>query len=177
MSWPGTYFPPPTQRARSWIEKVTGPGAEVVRVRRLGGGSSSAVHAVDVRRPGGSTLRVVLRRHLLLHWLEEEPDLAEKEARNLQLLEQVGISAPRLVAFDPDGAECDAPAVLMTRVPGHLDLEPRNLEPWLRQMAELLPPIHAVRPGPSRSKAGRSGTTCARCRPRPGRRASGTGSA
>ena len=56
--------------------------------------------------------------------------------------------AMSLVAFDPDGAECDAPAVLMTRLPGHLDLEPRNLEPWLRQMAELLPPIHAVRPGP-----------------------------
>jgi aminoglycoside phosphotransferase (APT) family kinase protein len=92
----------------------------------------------------------VLRRHLLFHWLEEEPDLAEKEARNLQLVEKVGIAAPRLVAVDPDGAECDVPAVLMTRMPGHLDLEPHNLETWLRRMAELLPPIHGIEPGPFR---------------------------
>src|SRR3989475_477444 len=144
MSWPGPYFPPPTDRARRWVEKVTGPGAEVVRVRRLRGGSSSAVHAVDVRRSPGSMLRLVLRRHLLFDWLREEPDLVEKEARNLQLVEQFGIAAPRLVAVDPDGAECDVPAVLMTRMAGHLDLKPRDIDLWLRRMAELLPPIHAV---------------------------------
>src|SRR5207245_2875348 len=114
------------------------------------GGSSSAVHAVDVRRARGSVLRLVLRRHLLFSWLQEEPDLAEKEARNLQLVEQAGIAAPRLVAVDPNGAECDVPALLMTRIPGHLDLKPRDLETWLRRMAELLPPIHAIEPGPFR---------------------------
>ncbi len=147
MSWPGTYFLPPTDRALRWVEKVAGAGSKVVRVRRMSGGSSSAVHAVDVRRSRGLMLRLVLRRHLLFGWLQEEPDLAEKEARNLQLIERVGIAAPRLVAVDPDGAECDVPAVLMTRLPGHLDLKPRDLQPWLRQMAELLPPIHAIEPG------------------------------
>jgi aminoglycoside phosphotransferase (APT) family kinase protein len=122
----------------------------VIRVRRLGGGSSSAVHSVDVRRPGGAVLRLVLRRHLLFRWLQEEPDAAEKEARNLQLLEKVGIAAPRLVAVDANGAECDVPALLMTRVAGHLDLKPKALDPWLHQMAELLPPIHAIDLGPVR---------------------------
>jgi aminoglycoside phosphotransferase (APT) family kinase protein len=150
MSWQGTYFPPPTERARRWVEKVAGRGAKVVRVRRLSGGTSSAVHAVDVSRSSGPVLRLVLRRHLLLHWLQEEPDLAEKEARNLQLLERVGIAAPRLVAVDPNGADCDVPAVLMTRMPGHLDVKPRDLETWLRRMAQLLPPIHAIEPGPFR---------------------------
>jgi len=150
MSWPGNYFLPPTERARRWVEKVAGAGSKVVRVRRMRGGSSSAVHAVDVRRSRGSVLRLVLRRHLLFGWLQEEPDLAEKEARNLQLLEHVGIAAPRLVAVDPNGADCDVPAVLMTRMPGHLDLKPRDLDTWLRRMAELLPPIHAIEPGPFR---------------------------
>lgn len=147
MGWPGASFTPPTERARRWVENATGPGSKVIRVRRMRGGTSSAVHAVDVRTAGGSMLRLVLRRHLLFHWLQEEPDLAEKEAHNLQLLEHAGIAAPRLVAVDPDGAECDVPAVLMTRMPGHLELKPRELEPWLRRMAELLPPIHAVEPG------------------------------
>lgn len=127
----------------------------MVRVRRLGGGSSSGVHAVDVRRKSGRISRLVLRRHLLFGWLAAEPDLAEKEARNLQLLEREGIAAPRLVAVDIDGNECDVPAVLMTRLPGHLDLEPKEVEPWLRRMAELLPPIHAIEPGPVHVQAWR----------------------
>jgi hypothetical protein len=101
MSWRGTYFGPPTERARRWVEKVAGRGSKVVRVRRMSGGTSSAVHAVDVSRSHGSMLRLVLRRHLLFRWLEDEPDLAEKEARNLQLLEQVGIAAPRSEVSPP----------------------------------------------------------------------------
>ncbi len=125
-----------------------GPGSKVVRARRLGGGTASAVHAVDVLRRNGSTARLVLRRHLLFSSLAEEPDLTEKEARNLELIERAGIAAPRLVAVDADGAECDVPAVLMTRVPGHLELKPGDLDTWLRRMAELLPPIHAIPVGP-----------------------------
>lgn len=124
-----------------------GPGSRVVRVRRLGGGTASAVHAMDVRRRSGSTARLVLRRHLLFSSLANEPDLAEKEARNLELVERAGIAAPRLVAVDPDGAECDVPAVLMTKVPGHLELKPGDLDTWLRRMAELLPAIHAINLG------------------------------
>jgi aminoglycoside phosphotransferase (APT) family kinase protein len=115
-------------------------------VRRLGGGSSSAVHAIDVRSRGGHVSRLVIRRHLFFEWLAEEPDLAEREARSLQLLKGTAIAAPRLVAVDAAGAECDVPAVLMTRMPGHLELRPNELDPWLRQMAEVLPPIHAIRP-------------------------------
>src|SRR5258708_19135323 len=144
MACPGTRCRPPTPRAKRWIEKAVAPSAEVVGVRLLSGGSASAVHAVDVRVAGGTTLRLVLRRHLLFSSLQEEPDLAEREARNLQLLERAGIAAPRLVAVDPDGAECDVPAVLMTRMPGQLELKPGNLDLWLRRMAELLPPIHTI---------------------------------
>jgi aminoglycoside phosphotransferase (APT) family kinase protein len=147
MAWPGAYFQPPTQRALRWVEHSVGRGSKVIRARRLGGGSSSAVHAVDVRRRSGQVSRLVLRRHLLFSWLADEPDLAEKEARTLQLLERNSIAAPRLVAVDPDGGECDVPALLMTRIPGHLDLDPREIDPWLHRMAELLPPIHAIEPG------------------------------
>ncbi len=73
--------------------------------------------------------RLVIRRHLLFGWLAEETDLAEKEARNLQLLERKGIAAPRLVAVDVDGSACDVPAVLMTRLPGHLELAPKDVDP------------------------------------------------
>jgi aminoglycoside phosphotransferase (APT) family kinase protein len=105
---------------------------------------SSAVHAVDVRRSSGTVLKLALRRHVAVEVLEDKPDAAECEARNLRLVESAGIAAPRLIAVDATGAECDVPAVLMTRLAGHLDLKPRDIDSWLRTMAELLPPIHAV---------------------------------
>ena len=36
------------------------------------------------------------------------------------------------------------PAVLMTRVPGKMQLMPRDRERWLRQMAQMLVRIHAL---------------------------------
>jgi aminoglycoside phosphotransferase (APT) family kinase protein len=129
------------------VEKSVGPGSAVIRVRRPGGGTASAVHALDVRGPNSAVMQLALRRYLLFSELEEVPDAAEREARNLQLVERAGIAAPRLVAVDADGAECDVPAVLMTRLRGHLDLQPRDIDLWLRRMAELLPPIHAIDPG------------------------------
>ena len=115
-------------------------------MRRLGGGTASAMHAVDVRDARGSVVRLALRRYLPSRLIEEMPHAAAREARNLEVVAKAGISAPRLVGVDADGAECDAPAVLMTRLAGHLDLFPRDLDAWLLHMAELLPPIHAIRP-------------------------------
>src|SRR5437588_9226601 len=124
VAWPGTRFLAPTPMAKRWVEKAVAPGAEVVRVRRLSRGTASAVHAVDVRVAGGTILRLVLRRHLLFSSLQEDPDVAEREARNLQLLERAGIAAPRLVAVDPSGDGCDVPAVHLTTVPGHVGRQP-----------------------------------------------------
>lgn len=113
-------------------------------MRRLRGGSSAALHAIDVQTAGGAVLKLVLRRFVLERWLKEEPDLAEREARVLRLLEQAPLPVPRLVAVDEDGSECGVPAVLMTRLPGRLDVAPRDMDDWLRQLARPLPVIHAL---------------------------------
>ena len=44
---------------------------------------------------GGSSVR---------DWLAEEPDTATREAKALELLADVGLPTPRLVAVDPDGS-------------------------------------------------------------------------
>jgi phosphotransferase family enzyme len=91
-------------------------------------------------------MRLVLRRYVPLPVLEAEPDAPEREARNLRVVEAAGIAAPTLIAVDAAGEESDVPSVLMTRLRGHLDLHPSDIDRWLRRMAELLPPIHAIDP-------------------------------
>ncbi len=137
--------PPP--EALEWAARAIGDGARVTSVRRLRGGMSAAVHALSIEDARGARHRVVLRRFLRADWFAREPDLAEREARVLRLLEQSAVTTPALVAVDEDGSIIDAPAVLMTRLPGHIELMPRDSESYLRGMAEVLPLIHETDAG------------------------------
>ncbi len=149
MSWPGTYFAAPPRIALRWVEGEVGRGARVCRVRRLQGGTSAAVHGVHLRTRSGAALWLVLKRYVRSHILEHEPWLIENEANSLRLLGKTSVPAPHLVAVDVGGRECHVPAVLMTCMPGRLVLLPTNLDDWLRGMAELLPDIHTIDPGPT----------------------------
>lgn len=48
------------------------------------------------------------------------------------------------MAVDPAGTECDAPALLITRLPGQLLDLPRPVDPYLDQLARVLVLIHSV---------------------------------
>jgi aminoglycoside phosphotransferase (APT) family kinase protein len=95
---------PPAAALRWCAAAAGGRGAAVVRVEALGGGTSSAVHAVDVRDRRGRVQALVLRRFVRADWLLEEPDLARHEAAALELAGASGLPVPRLVAVDHDGA-------------------------------------------------------------------------
>ena len=87
----------PEQTLR-WVQEAVGRGARVAAVQRMYGGSSTAVHAVDVRDRRGATQRLVLRRFIRPNW--KYPGLPRREAKVLQQLEAAYYPAPRLVAFD-----------------------------------------------------------------------------
>ncbi len=135
---------PPPPAARQWVRRELGPGSRILSVRARSGGTSSAVHVVTVEEAAGARRRLILRRYVRADWLEREPDLAEHEARVLQLLERSSVAAPRPVAVDPRGDRCDVPAVLMTGLPGRVRWSPRDLDAYLAQLVDQLLPIHAV---------------------------------
>ena len=62
---------------------------------------------------------LVLRRWARPGWDDDDPDLtAAREALVLGRLEATQVPAPELVAADADAAECDVPALLITRARG-----------------------------------------------------------
>jgi aminoglycoside phosphotransferase (APT) family kinase protein len=71
----------------------------------------------------------------------------QQEAATFTLLSSAGVSAPRLVAADPSGSSCDVPAILVTRAPGAPLADPLDLDPFARQLAEALMPVHAIDAG------------------------------
>ncbi|MEQ1788652.1 MAG: phosphotransferase [Acidimicrobiales bacterium] len=85
---------------------------------------------------------------MLRRWTEvDEADRAvamAREPRVLRLLEPTAVPAPVLLGVS-DGGETDGTAaVLMSRVPGRMDLAPRDPAGWVRQMATALAAIHAL---------------------------------
>ncbi|MCW2572823.1 MAG: hypothetical protein JWO88_2881 [Frankiales bacterium] len=133
----------PTSADRAWLGRVLRAQPGSLRIRRLDGGSSSAVHAVAIRDHRDEIQHFVLRR-----WTDRTVaaahDGVRREAAVLTGLSDAGLPAPTLVATDAHGEHCSAPALLMTRVPGRMQLDPIDPERWLRQLAEMLPRIHAA---------------------------------
>lgn len=134
--------PPP--EAIAWVQRTLGRGARVTSVRRLRGGTSAAVHLLGVSGAQTGADAVVLRRFVRTELLAEEPDIAQREVRVLDALRGSALPVPEYLAADVTGSECDVPAVLMTRVPGRIELQPRDLSGYLRQLAAFLPALHAL---------------------------------
>jgi aminoglycoside phosphotransferase (APT) family kinase protein len=109
------------------------------------GASSSAVHELVVERGADHVHHFVLRRFTNAEWLSREPDLAAREAEALTALGTTPLQTPQLIAVDATGAECDVPAVLMTRLPGHPQDAPVDLTEFVTGLAEPLPIIHETR--------------------------------
>ncbi|KEO84944.1 phosphotransferase family protein [Tumebacillus flagellatus] len=123
-----------------WIASSVEGTTEIRAVTPLKGGISATLHRLDLL-VDGEVQPVVVREFTLLEWLREQPDLAEHEAESLKRAERVGVATPRLIAYTE---EREVPAILMTKLPGEVVLEPQELDVWLRQLAETLVAIHRV---------------------------------
>jgi aminoglycoside phosphotransferase (APT) family kinase protein len=135
--------PPPSRADRAWLASVVGGDERTLRVRRLVGGISSAVHAVQIVDRSGELRHYVLRRWALPDFPQGTAEV-RREADTLTGLADSGLPAPRLVAIDPEPETCSYPALLMTRLPGRMLLRPTDPDHWLRQLADALPRIHAA---------------------------------
>lgn len=122
---------------RGWVANAVGKGASVVRARRLHGGITSLVHAVDVDDANGRRHRLVLRRYPQAPSPQDDPvDLVHIEVRSLERLASADVvGTPRLVAADPDGATVGVPATLSTRLAGRPVLGPDEPLRWAEDLA------------------------------------------
>ena len=117
------------------------PGGRAAGVRRLPGGLDAAMHALTLAMPSGARRRLVVRRYV-----ERTPGQAAATARRawqtLAALDKIGVAAPRPVLLDVEGDFFGTPAFVMTRVPGHGLLAPRDRADWTRQFAQALARLH-----------------------------------
>ncbi|EFM08614.1 aminoglycoside phosphotransferase [Paenibacillus curdlanolyticus YK9] len=129
------------EQAQAWVLQSIGKGAEWIASNRLKGGVSAAVYGVTLR-VGEDSVRVVLRLFDNEDWLRQEPDLARHEGTVLEWVSRTDATAPQLIAYDETGSLAGMPAVLMSHLPGAVDLMPIDQAQWLDELAAALSRIH-----------------------------------
>lgn len=133
-------YQPLSDVALAWVARQAGRGAQVLGHERLTGGITSDVDRLVVRHGGRDRVLV------LKHWAGGEESPVEREAEALQAVGSHSLAAPRLVAADPTGADAGTRCLLMTAVPGRVDLTPPDRAAWLQDLAETQAGIHALPP-------------------------------
>ncbi|MFN8636913.1 MAG: phosphotransferase family protein [Chloroflexota bacterium] len=133
----------PSREALATMAAAIRPGSQVGAIRRLRGGVSSGMHAVQLRGPGTEQQWVVVRRYGAWR-LQHDPHVAERERATLAALARVGAPAPLPIWLDASGAVFGCQTLVTSRVPGRGLLAPRDLDGWVRQLAEALARIHAA---------------------------------
>lgn len=130
----------PSGETLAWVAASMGRGSRVVGFRRMTGGVSSAVHRVTVERLGARTF-VVLRQYPPGQGAES----LQREIANLGVVEGSVLPVPQVLAADVAGAATGgSPSLLMTRLPGHVELNPPEPRVWLRRIAELAVLLHSL---------------------------------
>jgi aminoglycoside phosphotransferase (APT) family kinase protein len=133
----------PSAQTLDWVERVA--GATVVAWRRMTGGIGSVVHRLTIDN-GIYRDVLVLRQYEHAADPDSRMDTAarvRREVATLRAVHDAGLPAPEPIAADADGRESDGlPALLMTRLPGRLDVTPADPEGWLRQIAVMAVRIH-----------------------------------
>lgn len=114
------------------------PGAHIERCERLSGGVSARATVVDVARPNGDVMRVVVRRPT---WAtpEETRRIVSTEHALLERCRTLGIRAPEPCFLDREEG-----ALGLVHVEGGPDFAPSDPSAVLEQMAAELARIHAV---------------------------------
>jgi aminoglycoside phosphotransferase (APT) family kinase protein len=130
----------------AWVRRYLEAGEQIVGVEVLHGGATADMRRLTIGAPDGATRHLVLRSFVDPTRQGPAEELLHREADALTTLTVTGVSAPRLVAFDPTAAHCEYPSLLMTHLPGRTLLDDEGLETRLPLLACQLVAVHAVRP-------------------------------
>jgi len=116
-------------------------GSRVVGYDRMTGGVCSAVHRLTLERSGKRSF-VVLRQYPGGLGLQEN---LEREIANLGVVAGSGLPVPSVLAADVAGDRTGgAPTLLMTHLPGQVELNPAEPRTWMTTIAELAASLHSL---------------------------------
>ncbi len=126
--------------------EVAGAVDQATRVTRLRGGLAASTHLVEVGVGTQHQRAVVLRRFVGSRTPIWPP--IEQELAAIAAIAECGLpyQTPRALGFDLDGSVCGHPALVLTRVPGALNLSPTDSLARAGALGRALAQLHQAKP-------------------------------
>jgi aminoglycoside phosphotransferase (APT) family kinase protein len=124
-------------QVRAWAQEHL--ESTIIAIEPVGGGRTDTISAVYLR----SGEPVILRYVSIDRWGEIGRQHVVCEALGCTLMEGSGLPVPQLIASDPEGGQAGAYANLTTWLPGHVRLEPLNLDA-IDELARIAVIIHGT---------------------------------
>ncbi|HET9918694.1 MAG TPA: phosphotransferase [Ktedonobacteraceae bacterium] len=119
------------------------PRSRLLRIWKLEGGVSAQVTALEVEQPGGQTKKMIVRRHGAVD-LKHNSRIAADEFRLLQLLQSVGLAAPKPYYLDQSGEIFSTPYLVIEYIEGTPEFALSRVPDLIFQLAMHLSRIHQI---------------------------------
>ncbi|MDQ6418865.1 phosphotransferase [Paenibacillus sp. LHD-117] len=126
----------------SVVERIA-PGGKLLRSRKLEGGVSAEVTALEVLETSGEVLKLVVRRHGEADW-RRDPNVARKEFELLELLHSQGMPVPTPYEAGGLGGTEESPYIVVAYVEGSSGMDEPNPNGSARRLAETLVQLHRI---------------------------------
>ena len=135
----------PSEATLAWAASQVSSDAFVKgEPQPMRGAWAHAMHAINISDPRGFTSSLVLRRYVRSENFVDPEVNSAKEVAALEALSLADIPVPIVRAADVEGAVCDAPTILMTRVAGRPP-DVNELPEMFASIAEMLRRVHRIR--------------------------------
>jgi aminoglycoside phosphotransferase (APT) family kinase protein len=131
------------------VERIE-PGSRLLGAWRMTGGVSAQTTAIEVERPDGRMLKMIVRQHGEID-RSRNPHIARDEFRLLGIARARGLLAPQPVFLDETCDLFPVPIVVVEFIEGDSDSTPEDMAAYLAQTASELARIHGVRDSPELS--------------------------
>ncbi len=134
------------QKFAQLAQKIV-PQSKLLHTWPLTGGVSAQVTAFELQHPDGQIQKMIVRQHGATD-LKHNPQIAADEFKLLQILQSVGLAAPKPYYFDQSGQLFSTPYVVIEYIEGEPAFAPVDIADLVFQLATHLAQIHRVDPSP-----------------------------
>lgn len=119
------------------------PGAKLIEHKKLEGGVSAQVFALELALPDAGSQKVVVRQYGEVD-LRADANIATHEFELLRLLKDQDLPTPKPFYVDESGEILPSPYLVVEFIDGKTVDEPANTLEFVGQMADVLTKIHQV---------------------------------
>jgi aminoglycoside phosphotransferase (APT) family kinase protein len=124
------------------VQKID-PQGQLIHARKLEGGVSARVTALEFTRGDGKRQKVLVRQHGAID-LAQNPQVATTEFHLLQALRAEGLAVPEPVYLEQSGELFSTPFIVVEYVEGGTEFAPADVPACLAQLAAFLARLHRV---------------------------------